>query len=69
MRQNRPAHPKHGEEEMMVDRQHQLNLLKDGRFERLPEVTETEVLELLVQLIISATSTLAGRTSDEQNHE
>ena len=53
----------------MVDRQQQINLLEDGRFERLPEATETEVLELLVQLIISATSTLAGEPSDEQNHK
>jgi hypothetical protein len=52
-------------------RQQQLNLPEDSRFERLPEATEAEALELLVQLIISATSAIAGRPSDEhdQNHE
>jgi hypothetical protein len=68
MRQNRPSHPKHSAEETMA-RQQQLTLLEDSRFEQLPEATQAEVLELLVQLIISATSAIAGRQPDEQDHQ
>lgn len=47
----------------------QLSLFQDSRVERFPEQTEAEALELLVQLIISATSYNEELSSNEQDHE